>query len=244
MVMKPWMILVALLVAGCQREQWDDCVTSAGPARVEERSVGSYHAVDLDDRLDLVIEARAAGSVAVEGGANLLGQVETEVSDGVLRLRNTMRCNWVRDLKKRITVRIASDGLDRLELRGTGHVWCTDTVHADRFELEQWGAQGSARLLLEVESCAIGLHTGAGDVVAAGRCHGAADLFSGIMGPIDASQLQARLVRVNNSGVADVRCWATDQLDAQINDVGDVYYRGDPSIIHQQITGSGRLLHE
>lgn len=244
MVMKPWLAILAVLLVGCERDQWDDCVTSTGPTRTEERIVPSYHAVDLDDRLDLVIESRAIGSIAVEGGSNLLGQIGTEVADGVLKLRNDMRCNWVRNLKKRVTVHVPAAGLDRLVLRGTGDVRCADTLVVDRFELEQWGAQGSTQLLLDAQSCSIALHTGAGDVNVAGRCSGVADLFSGIMGPIDASGLRARLVNVNNSGVADVRCWVTDELDVQINSVGDVYYRGDPPVVREHITGSGRLLRE
>ncbi|MBK8500617.1 MAG: DUF2807 domain-containing protein [Flavobacteriales bacterium] len=77
-----------------------------------------------------------------------------------------------------------------------------------------------------------------------GRCHSTADLFSGIQGPIDASGMIARFVNVNNNGIADVRCWVTEQLHVQINDVGDVYYRGDPSGVQDVITGSGSLIHE
>lgn len=244
MVMKHWVVMMAVLLVGCEREQWDDCVTSTGPPRIEERSVPAFHSVDLDDRIDLVIEARANGAVAVEGGSNLLGQIETEVVDGVLRLRSTMRCNWVRNLKKRVTVHVPVDGLDRLVLRGTGDVRCLDTIQVERFELEQWGAHGGTQLLLDVHTCSIALHTGAGSVNVAGRCSVTADLFSGIMGPIDASGLRTRFVNVNNSGVADVRCWVTDLLDVRINDVGDVYYRGYPTNVQEHITGSGRLLHE
>lgn len=244
MVMKHWVVMMAVLLVGCEREQWDDCVTSTGPMRIEERSVPTFHSVDLDDRIDVVMGQRASGTVAVEAGSNLLGQIETEVVDGVLRLRNTMRCNWVRNLKKRVTVHVPVDGLDRLVLRGTGDVRCLDTIQVERFELEQWGAQGSTELLLDVHSCSIALHTGAGSVNVAGRCSVTADLYSGIMGPIDASGMRARFVNVNNSGVADVRCWVTEMLDVRINDVGDVYYRGDPPNVRENITGSGRLLHE
>jgi hypothetical protein len=87
------------------------------------------------------------------------------------------------------------------------------------------------------------LHTGAGDVQVVGSCTSTADLFSGIQAPIDARALQARNVNVNNSGVADIRCWASERLDVQLRDVGDVYYRGDP-VIASNITGSGELIRE
>ncbi len=233
-----------MLLLGCQREQMDDCITSAGSMRTEERITGDFHTIDLGDRVDLVIEEHAFGSIAVEAGSNLLGQITTEVGDGILTVRNEMRCNWVRSFKPRVTVHVPVDQLAKLVLRGTGNVTCRDSIIRDRFELEQWSAQGSASLLLSVTSCSIALHTGAGDVNLAGRCMQTADLFSGIQGPINASQLRTRLVNVNNSGIADVRCWVTDQLNVQIKDVGDVYYRGDPQDVQEVVTGSGSVIHE
>ena len=235
--------LFALLLLGCEREQWDDCITSAGSMRSEERIVGDFHTVDLDDRVDLVIEERTFGSVSVEAGSNLMGQIATEVSDGTLKIRNEMRCNWVRSFKPRVTVHVPVDEVAKLVLRGTGNVSCTDTIIRDGFELEQWSALGSARLWLKVGNCSVALHTGAGDVTVSGTCSNQANLFSGIQGSIDASGLRARYVNVNNSGIADIRCWVDVALDVQLRDVGDVYYRGEPGSVQSDVTGSGSLIN-
>ncbi|MBK8500629.1 MAG: DUF2807 domain-containing protein [Flavobacteriales bacterium] len=238
------LIPLSILLFGCQPEQWNDCMTSTGSMSTQERNVGDFNTIDVGDRVDLVLDQRSSGSVSVEAGANLLGQITTEVSDGTLKVRNEMRCNWVRSFKPRIVVHVPIDQVAKLVLRGTGNVSCTDSLIRDRFELEQWGAQGSASLLLGVTSCSIALHTGAGDVVLRGRCHSTADLFSGIQGPIDASGMIARFVNVNNNGIADMRCWVTEQLHVQINDVGDVYYRGRSSRVCGTISpGSGSLMH-
>ena len=238
-----WLIpLGALLLAGCEREQWDDCITSAGPGRVEERTLATFTAIDLNDKVDLVFEHRASNTVAVEAGRNLLGQVETEVDGGTLYIRNGNRCNWVRSFKPRITVRVPVDQVETLTVRGTGNVRCTDTIIRPHFSLQQWSGVGTVHLLLDVGTLECGLHTGAGDAVLEGRCNGTADLFSGIMGPIDASRLRTRFVNVNNSGVADIRCWATVWLNAQISNVGDVYYRTETVNITSSISGTGRLI--
>lgn len=244
MELKRLIPLCALLLYGCQREQWDDCITSAGSLRQEERTLPGFHSVELDDRVDVLLEPRSANEVAVEAGLNLIGQVVTEVKDSVLYVRNENRCNWVRSFKPRITVKVPIGAIRKLVLRGTGNVSCADTLTRDRFELEQWGAQGSADLLLSVVSCSVALHTGAGDVSMRGRCIEQADLFSGIMGPLDASGMIARRVNVNNSGVADIRCWASQELNVQIRDVGDVYYTGAPTGVYTDITGSGELIPE
>ncbi|MBK8500618.1 MAG: DUF2807 domain-containing protein [Flavobacteriales bacterium] len=142
------LIPLSILLFGCQPEQWNDCMTSTGSMSTQERIVGDFNTIDVGDRVDLVLEERSSGSVSVEAGANLLGQITTEVSDGTLKVRNEMRCNWVRSFKPRIVVHVPVDQVAKLVLRGTGNVSCTDSLIRDRFELEQWGAQGSASLLL------------------------------------------------------------------------------------------------
>lgn len=232
---------LALALAGCARDQWDDCLTGTGPMRTEQRAMGAFEAIALHDRVDLVLEERPAGTVAVEGGGNLIGQLRTEVVDGELRVRNENACNWVRSFKPRLTVHAPVAGLCRITLRGTGNLRCADTLRCGYFLLEQWGAEGSTELKVHLSRLDIALHTGAGDARVAGRCD-EANLYSGIMAPIDASGLRAGTVQVNNSSVADIRCWAQEALDAQVRSVGDVYYRGDPPIVQRTITGSGRLI--
>ena len=98
--------LCVLLLAGCQREQWDDCITSTGPKSEEVRAVGNFTSVDIQDRIDLVLESRAEGSIAVEAGRNLIGQVRTDVRDGVLYIESDITCRWVRSFKPRIIVKV------------------------------------------------------------------------------------------------------------------------------------------
>ncbi len=233
-------LLAALLLVGCQKDQWDDCFTSTGPNTLEERSVADFYAVELNDRVDLVLEQRAVGSIAVEAGNNLLDQVETSVVDGWLTIRNHNSCNWVRSFKPRITVKVPADQVAFLMLRGTGNVSTNSTITRSVFRVEQNGAQGSAVFNLDVDTCYAGLHTGAGNVTYSGSTT-VAYLYSGAMAPIDAMGLNADVTLVNNSGVADIRCQASVYLDAQIYGVGDVYYSGEPSIT-SQLVGTGQLI--
>ena len=242
MALKHLLLLGAIALVGCRREQWDDCITSTGSTRTETRELQAFDAIEVKDRIDLVLEARPAGSVAIEGGANLLGQVITEVKDGTLQISNEMRCRWVRSFKPRITVHVPIGDLCRVTLRGTGDLRCADTLRCDYFLLEQWGAEGSTELKVNVDRLDIALHTGAGDALVSGLC-ASTGLYCGIMAPLDARALRADTVRVNNSGVADVRCWAVHHLEAEVRSAGDVYYRGDPDV-YSSVTGSGRLIKE
>lgn len=236
-----WLIPLCVVLSGCAREQLDDCFTGTGDRTREEREVEPFHTVDLADRIDLVLEARADGPLIVEAGSALLGQIDTEVEAGVLRVRNTNRCNWVRSYTPRITVYAPLPRVERLILRGSGNVSAEDTIRRSRFVVEQWGGEGTVVLLLDVEQLTCALHTGVGDVRLQGRCSEVADLYSGVIGAIDASGLRTRTVNINNSGVADIRCWAEEGLAVKILARGDVYFRGTPAQLTTDLQGSGRL---
>lgn len=236
-----WLIPLCLLLSGCAREQMDDCFTGTGEMTREERVLPPFHTVDLSDRIDLVMEARADGPVVVQAGSALLGQIDTKVEAGVLRVHNTNRCNWVRSYVPRITVYVPLPVVEQITVRGSGNVTGEDTVRRARFVVEQWGGEGTITLLLDVEHLTCALHTGVGDVRLQGRCSEVADLYSGVIGAIDASGLRTRTVNINNSGVADIRCWAEEGLAVKILARGDVYYRGTPAQLTTDLQGSGRL---
>jgi len=242
MVITRYIPLLALLLLGCERDQMDDCFTSTGALQQELRSVEPFTSIDLTDRVDLIFEQRAANSIVVEAGEALLAQVSTEVKDGTLHISNGNTCNWVRSFKPRITVRVPVAQVEKLTVRGTGNVSCADSIIRPRFVLEQWGAVGTVHLLLDVGQVDCALHTGAGDAILEGRCSSTANLFSGIMAPIDASRMRTRFVDVTNTGVSDIRCWPTVWITAQISGVGDVYYRNGPINITSTATGAGQLI--
>jgi hypothetical protein len=237
-------VIIAMLVfffAGCKKEQLDDCITSTGPIRTEQRTLAGFHTVDLSDRIDLVLDHMPVSTVEIEGGRNLLDQVVTEVRDGVLYVSNENRCNWVRSFKPRISVKVPIEEVHTLILRGTGNITATDTVRQEIFRIDQWLGIGTVELKVAVQQIYIGLHTGAGDVKLSGHATDNANYYSGIMGTIEASHMRARIVNINNSGIGDIRCWAEEELNVAIHDAGDVYYRGDPITINTNITGSGSL---
>jgi hypothetical protein len=115
-------------------------------------------------------------------------------------------------------------------------------VRHQTFRIEQRSGHGATELVLDVQQCFVGLHSGAGDVVLHGRASANCNLYSATLGAIDASGMRARSVNITNAGVADIRCWVDVLLDARILGVGDVYYRGDPSGVQSEITGSGELI--
>lgn len=233
-------LLTVVLLTSCEKDQWNDCFTSTGPMTEDVRTTEAFSTIEIYDRVDLVLEEGNAGSIVVHAGKNLLGQVETNVVDGKLIIENKNTCNWVRSFQPRITVRVPAAQIARLDLKGTGNVSSTTTVQRSIFRIDQNAAQGSAVIAIDVDSCYVSMHSGVGNVSLTGTAT-LAVLYSGSMGPIDAIGLHAERIEVNNSGIVNIRCRASIDLNAAIYGIGDVYYAGEP-VITSYIVGSGQLI--
>lgn len=240
-----YLLLPAMLLCACAPEHMDDCFTSMGPQRTEQRSVGDFSAIHLSGRVDLVLhqDTLSAPTITVEAGRNIMEHLRTEVVDGELRVDNSIRCNWVRGMKQRPLVRITLPRLERFTYSGLGDVEVVGKLRMPSFRFEQHEGQGTVRMTLESDTCWFGLHTGVGDVVLAGRTH-TAYLYAANFGRVDARALEARQVLLNNSGGSDMHCHASDGLYAILTNAGDVYYRGDPPVVQADVSGSGRLFRE
>jgi len=230
-------------LAACAKEERGDCFVSAGALTTELRSVGDFHSIVLDDRIDLVLtqDSLAESSITVEAGRNLLGRVHTEVRNGELRITSNLKCNWVRNLKERTVVHATFRQLERITYRSVGNITATTPIHGRTFRLEQWDGHGTVRLEVHVDTCWIGLHTGVGDAVVSGTVQ-QLSLYTLNFAHIDASSFTASEVLLNNSGSGDIRCRATEALYVQVRNTGDVYYSGEPAMLEAQLTGSGRLI--
>jgi hypothetical protein len=241
--MKHWIALVLLcLLAACADDQWDDCVTSTGPMRTEVRDVSPFHTIDLAAKIDVELTQDTVNSIVVEGGRNLLDQVETRIIDGVLNISSNMTCNWVRNMQDRITVHVHCTGLRTIVYRGSGDVRCSNALTVPTFRVEQRQGSGTLDLHVQADTCWYGMHTGPGNVVASGGAD-VLFLYSSGYAHIDTRSQTCRESHCNNSGSGDFHTSPTDALFAAVRDAGDIHYHSDPPLVLVTDVGDGSVIH-
>src|SRR5688572_25398055 len=95
-----------VLLLGCQKENAPDCLKSTGKTETETRPLESFRTLRIFDNLEVTVVADSVHYVEVTAGKNLIGNIETEVKNGELSLRNINKCNWVRSYDKPFKVRV------------------------------------------------------------------------------------------------------------------------------------------
>ena len=94
----PRYILASMVIlCACNSENTGDCFQSQGAVVSNVVSLTSFDKIQIEGAVSLFIEQGLTQEVVIETGANLVPDVFVEVIDGTLIIRDTNKCNFVRE---------------------------------------------------------------------------------------------------------------------------------------------------
>ncbi|MDZ4824307.1 MAG: head GIN domain-containing protein [Flavobacteriales bacterium] len=227
-------------LSSCNKPNSPDCFQHAGDYTTEKRLLDEFSSIEIRDYIQIELCDSTESFTEITAPENLIPDIITEVENGKLFIRNENSCNWVRSFQNKITVRICAPDFHDIQHYGTGNVSSVNTIQSNYFRMENRQAAGVAQLDMEVDSCAILIHTGVSDFALTGHCH-KAELYNQGWGILDARNLVTHTALVNNSTINDIYVHATDYLFGFIAFSGNIYYKGNPGI-DSEIEGDGQLI--
>jgi hypothetical protein len=212
-------IAAALLVGGatiggCGTMTLKPQKTAVGPQATENRQIGTFDSVRLEGAAGIEWKRGNPTSLIVEGKQDAVENTITEVAGGTLvvsqkqNLRNTGK----------LTVRLVSPSISKVELLGAGNVTITD---------------------VDVPSLDV-LLTGAGSVSLAGTADEVKLSISGT-GNVDAKGLKSETATVSLSGAGNVDVFASSEVDLTLTGVGNITYYGSPKKVVKKRSGVGSI---
>ncbi len=229
-----------LMLVACQKESAPDCLKSTGPETEELRAAPPFQRIDLDDNIDLEISRDSVFSIRVKGGKNLLGKIETSVNEGVLRIRNHNRCNFVRSYKRRLTVQVSTPTLDKISYYGSGTIRSAGTLDFPVLTLEGKNSGSELFLSLDCDSLYALIHTGVSNLYLSGKSD-YVYLYSIGSSIFYAGDLEGGYVHASNGSTGNFHVNAREFLHAEIRSRSNILYRGNPQI-SLRTEGTGKLL--
>src|SRR5437868_3171548 len=111
-----------------------DCFKPRGETLIENRSTQPFTTIQVYDKIDVyytVDSTTSVYSVKVVTGRNLMSSVSTEASNGVLKIKNLNKCNFVRGSHNDITVYITAPPVKTFIQDGVGNFYSTNAVPGD-----------------------------------------------------------------------------------------------------------------
>src|SRR5690606_30663595 len=90
-----FILLFSLVILSCENPA--DCVKSTGSMVTKEIEVMPFEYIRVYKGIGLVIKQGENYKVEVRSGENLIDDIEVNVHDNTLFLKDKTTCNWVRD---------------------------------------------------------------------------------------------------------------------------------------------------
>lgn len=209
-------------------------VEGSGSVTRQTRQVERFSGIALELPAQLELRIGNTEGLTIETDDNLQRLIETEVEDGVLRIRPAKRNLNLRARTMKIVVNARQ--IERLSLGGSGSI-DAETLRAPtlRFAL---GGSGKIRVAnLESDRVTVSVG-GSGDLRVNGGKAREVSVSIGGSGNVDLGKVAADSASASVAGSGDVTLWARNELSVSIAGSGDVNYYGDPQL-RRSVAGSG-----
>ena len=203
----------------------------------ETRNLSGFSSVSFGVAGDLYINLGKEFKVTLEGDADILRNIETEVNSGKLVIKKD---NWNFNFNEKVTVNVTLPELKGLSVSGSGKAEILDKVSGVDLD---FSVSGSGRIVsseLDVENleCSI---SGSGNIITdrGGVVKDGEISISG-SGNYQGEALEFKTLEVSISGSGNCSCYVTESLEARVSGSGNVNYKGNPKI-DARVSGSGKV---
>lgn len=208
---------LTVLVSSCKK----DLITGSGEIKTEQRTLENFTNVSTEGSSKVHIVKGNVFEVKVKAYTNLLPYLETIVQNGKLSIRYKNTSSVRNDNSE---IFITMPALTALSSYGSGDIDADGEFNgATDFNAE---IRGSANISI---------------------AHGAAQklvLQSSGSGNFKSFGLTAQHADIFISGSGNAEITVAQKLKAAINGSGNVYYKGTPSAIENNINGSGKVIKQ
>lgn len=233
-----FLMLLTVLISSCKKENRCDCIKRTGEIIMDIRHPSGFDKIFLENNLNLFVTEGPVFEVKVEAGEHVAPLIRTEVVDGTLYVRNKNRCNWTRSYKKPLNVYVTMPRLVYVTSDGTGDIKSLNTITTDTLDIQ---TKNSGNIEISVNNARVRSHMhGSGDVTLHGRTD-EHDISIGGTAYIYAGDLETGYTYINTFtlGISYIR--ASNMLICRIEDKGDVFCYGNPTVVQKEQIGSGQL---
>ena len=227
------LVFLALLLINCSKNQ---VVVGSNNIITQEKQLSAYDRIEVLGSYDVIFTDGEVGKIKIKAPDNILPLIQTEVSDGLLKIGAEKNRHKV---KEPIIIYVPVDSrLKQVDIKGSADIYSEKNLETKALNVDIYGS-GDVRLQVEASSLALKID-GSGDIRVGGKTDNLSINING-SGDVEVPNLKAEKAAISISGSGDVSAYVTEDVDISIAGSGDVIIKGNPKKIKQKINGSGRV---
>lgn len=212
------------LLPGCEAHLFN-----SGTQITQHKNIAPFRFLLLEDIFELELVQADTFGVAITAGSELIDNIQFRYSGDSLFINNTSAARWSRKYEHP-KIRVIFPDIEKITLHEPCTMQTIDTLKLDGFTLWAIAEVSETHLCIEADFLrVVNASTSAGKY----EVSGSVNTFSTWMrssGILEARNLEARQVNLRTQSIGDCYIWATEKLEATIENSGHVYYYGSPEI--------------
>lgn len=227
--------ILSLFSLSCGQET----IQGNGKIITETRNVSAgFSGVHTSGSFDIHIQdGPQDGKIKIEGDEKIIEKITVEVKDNQLHIG--FQKGFSLRFSKTIKISFRAKNLSTLALSGSGTIQADGTQNVKDFTASLSGS-GDINAKVKAVNTSASI-SGSGDIVLAGETDEFSIGISG-SGDISAFKLIAQNVNVRVSGSGDSEISVKNSLTGSVAGSGDIRYKGNPSKIKVNASGSGDII--
>ena len=203
----------------------------------EVRKLDAFSGIGISISGDVYYTPGNAHEITIEGDADDVEDLITEVKDGFLQVKYP---NGWKARRSKLTIYITSNELEAIRISGSAKFMSGEPVTTDEMDLAMSGSGGIHFEKLNTDEVDVKI-SGSGSIV---LLNGNADELSVKIsgsGKLNAEAFEVNEFSAGISGSGSIRITVKEELEARISGSGKVHYHGTPRV-NSSSSGSGKVV--
>ncbi len=177
-----------------------------------------------------------SNSLTIKGKEELINKLKVYVKDGVLCIDEGRKVKKGDDI---LVINVSAPNLNYINIDGVGGFSVNTGLNVNTLKVINNGVGNVSIKDLECENLQV-TSNGVGSINLSGKADNTSLKLNGV-GSINSGDLKCKTVKAISSGVGSITCYATDAIDASLNGIGSINYKGKPSIKNMKRDGIGKI---
>lgn len=211
-----------------------DCISGSGNQVSEDRNVGDFTKVDVSGSVKVILNQGDNNSLRIIADDNIQEEIETSVHGNTLRIKMG---NNICDAGP-VTAYVYSKEYEGVGASGVVEIVNDGKLNVKDFTLD---LSGSSKVALELDAASVKTSSsGASEIFLKGQA-GSHELHLSGSASVQAPDFVVGRYKIESSGSSNSKINVLNELNISSSGSSDVEYRGNPSRISQDKSGSSSL---
>jgi len=220
-----YIVLLMFILNGCE-----STLFNSGDISNLDVDVDEFTEIYINDIFDVYLYQDTVCKLSLEGGSNLIPNIDYEIIDGKLKITNSNTAQWSRNYDK-IKLHISVKKLLYMDIHESSSIQCIDTLITPQLKVFSITDYADFFLLVKCDNFYF-VNDGRSGVYI--EIKGSArnfDAWARASAIIHADEFVAENVIIETESIGDCYVYVTKKLAVEINNSGKIYYKGTPETI-------------